>query len=270
MLAVMDSSRDPAAILPHRQHRPLGPAAVLEGLAELFLPRECCGCGAASCTLCEDCLPAFAAAPGLIPAPRYARVPVWSALPYDGAVRRAVLAYKNAGRHDVHALLSLVLAGVIARAAEELHDLHGLDLRRTVLLVPVPGSGRAVRERGTDLTRDLTVRAAAELPELRLRPAPLLRTRKRRTQAGLGARERRGNLHGTMRLGRRAAGAQLRGSTVLLVDDVVTTGATLAETGRVCQAAGAAVAGACTLAYREERGDESPQVVAGETLPREF
>ncbi|GAB3048349.1 ComF family protein [Sediminivirga luteola] len=265
----METSRDRAAILPHRQHRPLGPAVVLEALTELFLPRDCCGCGAASCTLCEDCLPAFTAAPGLIPAPRYARVPVWSALPYGGAVRHAVLAYKNGGRHDLHALLSLVLAGVIARAAEDLHEQHGLDLGRTVLIVPVPGSGRAVRERGTDLVRELAIRAAAELPELRLEPVALLQAGRRRTQAGLGARERRANLHGTMRL-RRAAASRLRGGTVLLIDDVVTTGATLAETGRVCRAAGAAVAGACTLAYRQERGSEAQQALAGETFPGEF
>jgi predicted amidophosphoribosyltransferase len=83
-------------------------------------------------------------------------------------------------------------------------------------------------------------------------PAPVLAglriVRRTRDQAGLGATERERNLRGSMR-GRRL----LAGRSVLIVDDVLTTGATLREAARAVTEAGGVVAGAAVLARVPKR-----------------
>jgi len=98
--------------------------------------------------------------------------------------------------------------------------------------VPLPSSAAALRARGRDHVRELTTRAVAELTAggLASAEARLLRRQGRvRDSAGLSARERRANLAGTFVL-RRAAP---RDAVLVLVDDVVTSGATLCEAAAV-------------------------------------
>ncbi len=104
------------------------------------------------------------------------------------------------------------------------------------MLVPVPSSRAALRSRGRDHVRELTGCAVTELRAAGL-PATgsrLLRRRGRvRDSAGLSAVQRRANLAGTFRL----AGAVPRGALLVLVDDVVSSGATLTEAAAVLGAA---------------------------------
>jgi predicted amidophosphoribosyltransferase len=67
------------------------------------------------------------------------------------------------------------------------------------------------------------------------------------SQKSLGRAKRRGNVAGTLAIRRGHAG-RLRGRTCLIVDDVLTTGATIAEMARVLRSAGAHVAGAVVVA----------------------
>jgi predicted amidophosphoribosyltransferase len=113
-----------------------------------------------------------------------------------------------------------------------------------IALTPVPASRRAMRARGYDPVRLLLRAADPPVPIL-----PGLRVVGRtRDQAGLAAWEREGNLRGAMR-GR----SSLAGRRVLLVDDVLTTGATLREAARAATEAGGAVAGAIVLARVPKR-----------------
>jgi predicted amidophosphoribosyltransferase len=127
------------------------------------------------------------------------------------------------------------------------------------VLVPVPSRPASVRQRGYDPTLALTVHAA-----LLLRAAGwdvavrrLLHTRPGVVdQAGLGAEERAANLAGSMccrtSVLRRFA-ARHRRASLVVCDDVLTTGATAREAQRALEAVGLAVAGIATVAATRRR-----------------
>jgi predicted amidophosphoribosyltransferase len=139
-------------------------------------------------------------------------------------VRPAVNAFKEQGRAELARPLGAALALAVAAVA------RGASVDRPVLLVPVPSSAAALRARGRDHVGELTRRAVAELRAagLPVGEARLLRRRGRvRDSAGLSAAARRANLAGSFEVD--PAVAPLRGALLVLVDDVVTSGATLTE-----------------------------------------
>jgi hypothetical protein len=111
-----------------------------------------------------------------------------------------------------------------------------------VLLVPVPSARRAVRARGHDPARRIALAAAGELRRTGTSARVLAVLRQRHAvadQSGLGARQRRDNLAGALAVV--PGGARLlRGrGPVVLVDDLMTTGASLAEAARAVREADA-------------------------------
>jgi len=231
------------------------------GLAAAVLPLECGGCREPGAALCRRCAVALDG-PGhpAAPPPAPGCPPVWVAADYAGATRSAVVAWKDRGRHDLAGPLAAALGA--ATAAALLDPDLGVDLggdlgprQGGVLLVPVPSGRRAVRRRGEDVVADLARRAAAALRGVGLdvAAAPVLRPARRvRDQAGLGAADRAANLAGAFRTARTA---RVAGRCCLVVDDVVTTGSTVAEAARVLRSAGASVpAAAAVAATRRRRG----------------
>jgi len=213
------------------------------GFADLVLGLDCAGCGRPGTGWCVACERGLLGP--LVPGPS-ARVgvPVVACAPYDGAVRAALIAHKEHGR------LALVgpLGDALARAV------RGLGVRGPVRLVPVPSSPAAVRRRGHDHALRLARRAGRALRdgEDRVRVEPWLRSRGSvRDQVGLGVDQRRVNKESTT-VARRAAG---RGGPlpVVVVDDLVTTGASLAASVGRLRAAGVGVVGAATVAAVELR-----------------
>lgn len=198
--------------------------ALLDAWA-LVLPVECAGCGepdrglCAECAACLDPLPARRVTPG--------GVPVVTALRYEHVVRRVILAFKEQGRTDAAARLAPALA-----AALQAVGVAGAEL------APVPTSRAAFRRRGYDPVR-LVLRRAGGSPAGVLRPA-----RRTSAQKTLGVAERAANLRGAL-----VARGPLEGRRFVLVDDILTTGATLDEAARAVSAAGGTVVGAATIAF---------------------
>ncbi|MEU7568329.1 phosphoribosyltransferase family protein [Streptomyces fradiae] len=188
---------------------------------------------------------------------------VWAAAPYAGAVRAALLAHKERGALALAAPLGEALAGAaravaVATAAAgrwpggvvavggagatgaEGAGGGGVGVGALPLaLVPVPSARRSVRARGHDAVRRVALAAARELRRtgIEARVAPVLRQRRVvADQAGLAARQRHANLAGALEVvpgGPRL----LAGARVVLVDDLMTTGATLNEAARaLCEA----------------------------------
>ncbi|KUL49526.1 phosphoribosyltransferase, partial [Streptomyces sp. NRRL F-4489] len=119
-----------------------------------------------------------------------------------------------------------------------------------LLLVPVPSARAAVAGRGHDPVRRIARTAAAELRRAGAEvwtPAVLRQRRAVADQAGLSARQRLVNVAGALEVPG-AARRLLAGARVVLVDDLVTTGATLAEAVRAVRAAGGRVSGAAVVA----------------------
>ncbi len=202
-------------------------------LAELLLPPTCAGCGAETVSLCGVCL-SHLDSPPRWSLPRYGTQRVCGAGEYTGVLREVLVSYKARDRRDVLPVLGLVLARTIVAA---LAESAGVEPARGLVLVPVPASARSARERGGNHVAALAGAACRLLGAdgLDARVGELLRVRgAHRDQVGQGSRGRRANVRGTHAVADPAAARRLVAlrPVVVLVDDICTTGATLAEAAR--------------------------------------
>ncbi|MEV8505203.1 phosphoribosyltransferase family protein [Actinoplanes sp. NPDC051475] len=235
-------------------------------LADLVLPSSCAACGAervplrrgtcAACVAALEALRAYSTSP--IPPPP--GMPACVALSgYGGPMRGMLLAYKERGWHRLAQPLGALLASAVAEMAVR----AGGGRHRPLVVIPVPSTASAARERHGDHMARLAAHAVRRLRragwEADLsRP---LRALPRGDSASLTVAERAAAAESSLRI----KGARIRiprrrptiGGTLIVVDDIVTTGATLAAvTGRLreadMQVAGAAVLAATRL--RKARG----------------
>ncbi|MGW7424720.1 ComF family protein [Streptomyces sp. NPDC054813] len=214
-----------------------------QDLTDLVLPAECGGCGTPRTVLCAECRAALnGAVPRRVrPVPKPPGLPaVYAAAHYADEVRAALLAHKERGALALAGALGAALAGAVRAGLRESRTAWagdgsgGARAGGPVLLVPVPSAPWAVRARGHDPVRRIALAAAMELRRtgVSARVAPVLRQRRVvADQSGLNSRQRLVNLDGALEV--TAGGARLlAGGRVVLVDDLVTTGATLAEAAR--------------------------------------
>ena len=215
--------------------------------ADLVLGSRCPGCGAPTLGLCSACGAAILAEPPALisrPLPGFPGTVV--AGPYRDKLRQVIVATK-----ERRSLGQLPLLGdLMTRAACLL--LTNMDVVTVpVVLVPVPTAVGHIRARGLDLTATLAQGACSRLRRLGV-PAHVRRSlalaRTPQDQAGLGLLARAANVSGAFALREPAPGS------VLLVDDVVTTGATLTEAARACRAGGCEPVGAIAVAGTQKRG----------------
>ncbi|WP_327008372.1 phosphoribosyltransferase family protein [Dactylosporangium sp. NBC_01737] len=221
---------------------------LLTDLLDLVLPATCAGCDEpATGPLCGPCRAALAAVrPGRtrpVPAPP-GLPPVFALAAYAGSLRRMLIQYKERNRHELTPVLGGLLAKVVAAATP--------DLRGSLTLVPVPATTAAARRRYGDHIDRIAQHAAGALRRRGVQAgvAGLLRALpKREDSAELSAAERA-----------RAAGQAfaVRGrrvpvGTVVLVDDIITTGSTLAASTARLAAAGVRVDRVAVLAATQRQ-----------------
>jgi ComF family protein len=228
-------------------------AVFLDELLDLLCPARCAGCrrpGHDVCTACGSLL-AGPAAPHS-PTPRPPGLPsLTAAAPYDGAVRSVVIAYKERGR----VALARPLGRSLALAAAPFDP---------GVLVPVPSSRAARRTRGYDHVGRLAAAAADALPHAAVVPA-LVARRRTADQSGLSAADRAVNLADALCVDARVAG-RIAGRRVVVVDDIVTTGATLAEAARALRVGGIEPVGAAVVAATMLRGGAAAGPSSGASL----
>ncbi len=212
-------------------------AAAREALASL-VPVACVGCGlpdAAVCAPCENRMAADATRREIEPG-----FPVWAGTAYTDVARRAILALKNEQRTDAAAALARVLVRAISASVLELSGLP--EPPGSVTLAALPSSRPAYRRRGYRPVDSVVAKTGLRLEH------PLAWRRQPADQIGLTFEERRSNLSGSLR-----PRGPVDGRCFLLIDDVVTTGATLLEFRRALVAAGASVLGAAVIAATPRR-----------------
>ncbi len=221
-------------------------------LADLVLPAECAGCREPRPGLrravCPECVRALRALrPGPVrPVPAPPGLPPCHALgAYGGPLRESLLAYKDHGRHALARPLGELLAEVVAAA---------VGAARPVLLVPVPDTPAAARARYGDhlgrLTRHCARRLRAAGWPVRVRRP--VRATPRPDSVTLDSAGRAAAAVNAFRA-RSGTGPVPPGTTVVLLDDIVTTGATLAAISRVLAAQGLSPSLAAVLAATQKR-----------------
>jgi ComF family protein len=227
--------------------------------ARILFPPACPGCRrqvATPGTLCGACWPklrflerpwcpvmgtpfshdmgdAFLSAEAIADPPPFARAR--AAVAYHGVAREMVQGLKYNDRTE----LAPWMAGWMLRAGAEL-------LADADVVIPVPLHPRRFLRRRFNQSAELA-RTVALLSGLPFEPEALRRLKVTRQQVGLGARAREDNVRGAFRVPPEAE-IKVRGRRVLLIDDVYTTGATVAAATRALRRGGAEAVDVLTFA----------------------
>jgi len=222
-------------------------------LEMLVIPLACPGCGLPDVKLCADCgnwlngplvrverqIPRLDDLSGTPP------MPVWALGEYSGPARGMVVAWKDRGRED----LTRIYRAATLSALRKYPQFPAVDV-----VVPMPSSSASIRHRGRDHLEPVCQGVANEL---RASSARALTKRSNRDQVGLSARAR-----GQADIRYRKRTKLLPRTRVLLFDDVVTTGATLAAASSALTAQGCVIVGAIVLAATPPQAKPEIEVAA--------
>ena len=227
-------------MIPGRQDRGVRWSELVAAAADLLLGAQCPGCGAAGIGACPGCRAELSGArPLVLGMAGESPLTVVAAGSYAGVSKTLLIALKERQ--------GLGLVGVLGRRlAVSVAVLASTRPSRRYVLVPVPSARAQVARRGQDVTVALARAAAVQLRRsgVSVTVASCLRHRRHvDDQAGLGIAARGKNLAGAF-----AFRGSVPSGEVIVIDDIVTTGATLVEAVRVLTAAGRPPLAAATVA----------------------
>lgn len=232
----------------------------LSAALDLLLGSECAACGRPGRVLCPGCaqqlrVPAIRAKSLRVAVDgRMTTVPVWAGASYRPVAGKLVIAFKDRGAWSLRGSLADLAHSALGALVNDLE----MAERSELLIVPVPGSRRRAQERGIDHTRAL----ASALARRSAVPWQPLLTRRGESadQIGLGAMARGEAQRGTMAAHSRPSRAHqpAGGPAVVVLDDVLTTGATAIEAIRALRIAGHHVAGVVCAAHTPLKSPNSP------------
>ena len=197
---------------------------MLETLIDLAFPATCLACGKPPKPICEKCIPEFGV--------RGSASTGFYAAELDDSLKEVIAAVKDRNRTSLVPILAAGLQPCLQRAISELTP---------DLIVCPPSAKQQFRKRGFNPAHMIFKRANPS--GLRVTDKYLKLTRQPENQRLLGSNQRRENVENLFIAGKKAA-------SVLLVDDVQTTGATLASASNAIEKAGGEVVGTCVLAKR--------------------
>ncbi len=210
-----------------------------DSLNQLIFPSRCISCkrlGESLCFICKNSWnlnlvrSKFSNNPGLI---------VHSAIQYSDIAARVILAAKES--HIKSA--DILVADAVAHALYEWLKNDWVDT-----LIPIPSRKSAARKRGRQFVEEIAQIVSKNSGIAVF--APIQHSRLVRDQSGLNQEQRRNNLKGALVVRGNPEGL----GRALLVDDLVTTGATLNEAARALRYAGIEVVGAVTAAVAQTVG----------------
>ncbi len=200
---------------------------------DIVLPLRCALCGRHGAHICIHCRGHLARAALVYRPPLQQRLEVYALGAHDGPLRAAILALKFRNRTRAGFELGLVLGRKLPRCFDA--------------IVPVPLHARRQSVRGRNQAETIAFGVASCL-RVPVFCGALVRSRPTARQSSLALRDRARNVRGAFCAG--AAADRLRGLRILLIDDVITTGATIAACAHALRSSGVACIAAASLALR--------------------
>ncbi|QRP47281.1 ComF family protein [Amycolatopsis sp. FDAARGOS 1241] len=230
---------------------------------DLLVPAHCAGCGTRGAPSCPGCSQVWGSLTEVVRAPVAGLAPVYALAAYQGIAKRLLIAYKERGRRDLAPSLGQAIAaallgfpgsgpprspgGPAADPTDRSSATGSVTDPRPWCLVPAPSRRSASRLRGGPHVQLLAESAARCLASAGVEAmvAPALTLKGARDAVGLTRTQRIANLSGRLRFV--AAGRPPPGTRVVVLDDVVTTGATAAACLHALTGAGITVSAVLAL-----------------------
>lgn len=207
---------------------------IIKSLQEIIFPVRCLGCGALGLEICSQCRKFWQPRIYRSRSRRKPQFPIYSSIPYSPIAGKVLLAAKEHGLQRADELMVSALSHSLSLCLQE----QGIGF-----LVPIPSRKSVARLRGRQFISELTreIGSGARVPTREI----LTHTRIVKDQSKLDAMERGENLEGALTSLRYLSGK------AIIVDDLVTTGATLHEAARALRATGIEVSAAITACVAE-------------------